>query len=81
MLVIGRFFIGIGGARVINRRYISTYVAPKSRTKWNSAYVAGSIVGRGVGPIAGAGLYSLNTQIFGVSINGMNSPGLVMGIV
>jgi MFS family permease len=81
MLLLGRFMIGIGGARVLNRRYISTYVAPKARTFWNSAYVAGSIIGRGVGPICAAGLYYLNFSVFGISINGMNSPALLMGLI
>lgn len=81
MLVIGRILIGIGGARVINRRYISTYVSLKERTAWNSAYVAGSIIGRGVGPIAAAGLYFVNYNFFGISINGLNFPALIMGII
>ena len=81
MLTFGRFLIGIGGARVINRRYIATYVAPKARTFWNSAYVACSIIGRGVGPIAAAGLFFLDINIFGLEINGMNSPALLMAII
>ena len=81
MLVAGRLLVGVGGARVINRRYISSYVAPQARTAWNSAYVAGSIVGRGVGPIVGAGLFFVDFEVLGISVNGLNSPALFMGIV
>ncbi|OMJ83096.1 hypothetical protein SteCoe_16079 [Stentor coeruleus] len=81
MLLLGRFLIGVGGARVINRRYIATYVKPRSRTVWNSAYVAGSIVGRGMGPVLGALLYYVDFQLFGYNMNGMNFPSLIMGIV
>lgn len=81
MLLLGRFLIGVGGARVINRRYIATYVKPRSRTVWNSAYVAGSIVGRGMGPVLGALLYYIDFQWFGYDMNGMNFPSLIMGMV
>lgn len=81
MLLLGRFLIGVGGARVINRRYIATYVKLRSRTVWNSAYVAGSIVGRGMGPVLGALLYYIDFQWFGYDMNGMNFPSLIMGMV
>lgn len=81
MLLLGRFLIGIGAARVINRRYITTFVSLKARTTWNSFYVAGSIVGRGLGPIVAAGLYSMKFNIEGYEINGINSPALLMAII
>ncbi|OMJ78766.1 hypothetical protein SteCoe_21339 [Stentor coeruleus] len=81
MLLLGRFLIGIGAARVINRRYITTYVSLKARTTWNSFYVAGSIIGRGFGPIVAAGLYSMEFDLLGYEINGINSPALFMACI
>ncbi|OMJ69406.1 hypothetical protein SteCoe_32874 [Stentor coeruleus] len=81
MLLLGRFLIGVGGARVINRRYIATYIKPRSRTVWNSAYVAGSIIGRGFGPIIGALLYDVDFEFLGFRMNGMTFPSIIMGIV
>mmetsp|Transcript_12492 Transcript_12492/g.18201 ORF Transcript_12492/g.18201 Transcript_12492/m.18201 type:complete len:440 (+) Transcript_12492:38-1357(+) len=81
VLVLGRLLIGIGGPRVINRRYIATYVSLSARTKWNTAYVAGSILGMGCGPFASAGLYYFQGSLFGLSITSFNSCALVMTVV
>jgi MFS family permease len=43
--------------------------------------VAGSIVGRGMGPVLGALLYYVDFQWLGYNMNGMNFPSLIMGIV
>ena len=81
VLVLGRLLIGIGGPRVINRRYIATYVSLNARTKWNTAYVAGSILGMGCGPFISAGLYYFQGSLFGLSITSFNSCALVMTVV
>lgn len=81
LLFVGRLMIGIGGPRVINRRYIAVYVAVKARTRWNAAYVAGSILGMACGPFAAAGLFYANFTFLGFTVNGMNSPAFVMVII
>lgn len=81
LMLAGRLLIGIGGARVINRRYIATYVHPRARTFWNSVFVAGSIVGRGLGPYISTWLLDLNTSIGFIEINKFTSAPLLMGSV
>lgn len=81
LLLAGRLLIGVGGARVINRRYIATYVKPRARTAWNSAYVAGSIIGRGLGPFISSWLLTVDFHIYGIHINSFTSAPLLMALV
>ena len=81
LLLAGRLLIGVGGARVINRRYIATYVKPHARTAWNSAYVAGSIIGRGLGPFISSWLLSVDFYISSIHINPFTSAPLLMALV
>jgi MFS family permease len=57
LLLIGRFLCGLGGARAINRRYISDHVPMKQLTSASAAFVSASALGMAVGP-AIAGLLS-----------------------
>jgi MFS family permease len=81
IMLLGRLLIGVGGARVINRRYIATYVHPRARTFWNSAFVAGSIIGRGLGPYISTFLLDVNFSLFFVEINEFTAAPLLMGSV
>jgi MFS family permease len=81
LLFVGRMLIGVGGPRVINRRYIAVYVAVKARTKWNAFYVAGSILGMACGPFAAAGLFYADFKFMGLTVNGMNCPAFVMIVI
>ncbi|CAG9323071.1 unnamed protein product [Blepharisma stoltei] len=79
-LFLGRIMIGVGGSRVINRRYISVYVPVNERTSWNAYYAAGRVLGVAFGTFAAAELYNVNSSFLGLTINGMNSCAFVMGI-
>ena len=81
LMLAGRLLIGIGGARVINRRYIATYVHPRARTFWNSVFVAGSIIGRGLGPYISTWLLDINISLSFIEINKFTSAPLLMGSV
>jgi MFS family permease len=76
--VFGRVLIGIGGARIINRKYINFYVDKSVVSNWNYFYLAGSIVGRGVGPILASSLYFIDYPTD--YINGLTAPALLMSL-
>jgi MFS family permease len=59
LLFFGRFCIGIGGARVINRRYIVDTVSVKQRTRISTIFVASGALGMALGPLMGGGLSSI----------------------
>jgi MFS family permease len=82
LLFAGRFAVGMGGARAINRRYIADYVSLRARTKWSVAYVACSTLGTAIGPIL-AGLLLLIDEytVAGFTVNKLNSPALLMFFV
>lgn len=74
--IFGRVLIGMGGSRIINRRYISRFVNKSVQSNWKNFYIAGSIVGRGMGPILASSLYYIDYPTS--SINGVNAPALLM---
>lgn len=81
LLFIGRFLIGVGGPRVLNRRYILAYTSIRVRTRWTAFYISGTLLGMAIGPFLAACLYTINTTIGGATVNGINSPALVMAII
>jgi MFS family permease len=81
MLLLGRLLIGLGGPRMIHRRYLSVYVTVKARTKWSTLYVFGTALGMSLGPFLAAQLYQVSTTFLGFSVNRFNCAGLVMGCV
>ena len=81
LLVLGRILMGVGRPRVINRRYITTYVSLSVRTKWNTFYAAGSILGMAFGPLAFSGFYYFRGSLFGLSVTHFNSCALIMSAI
>lgn len=81
MLLLGRLLIGLGGPRMIHRRYLSVYVTVKARTKWNTLYVFGTALGMSLGPFLAAQLYQVHTTFLGLTVNKFNCAGLVMGCI
>ena len=54
VLLLSRFFVGLGCYRSANRRYIADFVSRKSRTAASSAFVAASSAGGAAGPLFAA---------------------------
>ena len=79
LAVLGRVLIGVGGPRIINRKYIKLYVDKSVVSNWNYFYLAGSIVGRGVGPILASSLYFIDYPTN--YINGLTAPALLMSLL
>lgn len=79
LAVFGRVLIGVGGARIINRKYINLYVDKAVVSNWNYFYLAGSIVGRGMGPILASSLYYIDYS--SEYINGLTAPALLMSVL
>lgn len=80
LLLLGRFLCGLGGARAINRRYISDHVPSKQLTSASAAFVSASALGMAVGPALAGVLSKLDFKIFGAPVNFVTSPGWVMGV-
>eukprot|EP00271_Cylindrocystis_brebissonii_P004880 TRINITY_DN16802_c0_g1_i1.p1 TRINITY_DN16802_c0_g1~~TRINITY_DN16802_c0_g1_i1.p1 ORF type:complete len:740 (+),score=168.01 TRINITY_DN16802_c0_g1_i1:199-2418(+) len=78
MLLVGRALAGLGGARAINRRYISDHVPTKMRTVASAAFVSASALGMAVGPAMAGLLNLLNVKVLGFTINAVTSPGWLM---
>jgi hypothetical protein len=64
LLLIGRFLCGLGGARAINRRYISDHVPIKQLTSASAAFVSASALGMAVGPAIASLLSSVDFKVF-----------------
>lgn len=78
LLLLGRFLCGMGGARAINRRYISDHVPMKQLTSASAAFVSASALGMAVGPALAGALSNLNFEIHGAPVNFVTAPGWVM---
>eukprot|EP01016_Furgasonia_blochmanni_P057127 TRINITY_DN9862_c0_g3_i1.p1 TRINITY_DN9862_c0_g3~~TRINITY_DN9862_c0_g3_i1.p1 ORF type:complete len:709 (+),score=161.53 TRINITY_DN9862_c0_g3_i1:174-2300(+) len=50
LLILGRLLIGVGGARVLARKYIAFNIAEYAKTKYSSYFVLFSALGMTVGP-------------------------------
>ncbi|XP_024368342.1 SPX domain-containing membrane protein OsI_21475 [Physcomitrium patens] len=78
LLLLGRFLCGLGGARAINRRYISDHVPVKQLTSASAAFVSASALGMAVGPALAGALSKLNFKIYGAPVNFVTSPGWLL---
>jgi hypothetical protein len=83
MVILGRALTGLGGPRVLNRRYIADNVRIEDRTRASALFVACSGAGMAVGPILAVVLQHVDTRVHllgygGVVINGLTAPGWVM---
>ncbi len=79
MLLMGRAFIGLGGPRVINRRYIADTVPLHDRTFFSAAFVASGSLGMATGP-ALAGVLShthFDMGEFGI-VDELKAPSWIM---
>ena len=50
MIVLGRAFIGIGGCRILSRKYIASIIPDKHKPKVASLFVCAFAVGMTLGP-------------------------------
>jgi len=85
ILLIGRIGVGLGGPRVINRRYIAD-VSPRSqRTAISAAFVsltaAGTAVGPGLAAICQNINFTVETTHGSFVFNGLTAPGYIMFVV
>ncbi|CAK9261087.1 unnamed protein product [Sphagnum jensenii] len=78
LLLIGRFLCGLGGARAINRRYISDHVPMKQLTSASAAFVSASALGMAVGPAIAGLLSHVDFELFGAPVNFVTAPGWLM---
>jgi len=79
LLLLGRVLVGMGGARVVNRRYIADHVDLEYRTEASAAFVASTALGMAVGPGIAAAIASLPPfQLLGLPANGLTLPGYGM---
>lgn len=59
----GLDFFRLGGARAINRRYISDHVPVKQLTSASAAFVSASALGMAVGPALAGSLSKLDFKV------------------
>ncbi|KAG0605422.1 hypothetical protein M758_9G057600 [Ceratodon purpureus] len=78
LLLLGRFLCGLGGARAINRRYISDHVPVKQLTSASAAFVSASALGMAVGPALAGALSKFDFKIYGAPVNFVTAPGWLM---
>jgi len=83
-LFAGRFLVGLGGCRGLNRRYIADNVSSIHRTQTLSWFVSAGAAGMAFGPAMAVALHQLNLIFkipftsYELELNGENSPGLLM---
>lgn len=53
VLFVGRFLVGLGGARCVNRRYVADYISIRLRTRFSVISVACATLGTALGSIIG----------------------------
>lgn len=85
LVLIGRIGVGLGGPRVINRRYIADVSPIAQRTAISATFVTLSAAGTAVGPGLSAICQSIDFKIetsHGTFIfNGLTAPGYIMFVV
>lgn len=77
LLFLGRFCIGVGGSRVVNRRYTAETVSVKLRTNYSAYFVFAGSFGMALGPFIGAGLTNVNFKFLGLTVNNLTAPAYV----
>lgn len=79
VVILGRVVVGMGGARVVNRRYIADHVDLSYRTEASAAFVGFTALGMAVGPGLAALISLIPPFSFaGMPFNSMTNPGYVM---
>ena len=85
LVLLGRIGIGLGGPRVINRRYIADASPIEQRTAISAAFVtlsaAGTAVGPGLAAICQNIDFTIETAQGSFIINGLSAPGYIMFVV
>uniref|UniRef100_A0A2P2J669 SPX domain-containing protein n=2 Tax=Rhizophora mucronata TaxID=61149 RepID=A0A2P2J669_RHIMU len=79
VLLLGRFFCGLGSARAVNRRYISDCVPLKLRMRASAGFVGASALGMACGP-ALACLFQTKFKIYKLTFNEETLPGWIMAL-
>ncbi|GAB0495835.1 hypothetical protein MMPV_007142 [Pyropia vietnamensis] len=76
MVLVGRLLVGCGGARAINRRFISDFSARADRTRRSAEFVSVSALGMAAGP-ALASVLSRAPEgvVVGLAFNRLTTPG------
>ena len=77
LLFLGRFCIGVGGSRVINRRYIADTVSVSERTKFSAAFVAAGSLGMALGPFVAGGMTYIDLKAGWLTINHLTAPSIL----
>ncbi len=60
LLLLSRFLFGLGGSKVVHRKYIANYVDKSMWTKYNSRLIFMSFSGMCVGPLVYLGMFYYN---------------------
>eukprot|EP00127_Corallochytrium_limacisporum_P007340 Clim_evm27s247 gene=Clim_evmTU27s247 len=82
MVLAGRLLCGFGGARAVNRRFITDEVPLRARVKACSQFVTASALGVSVGPLVAAVLgYMPDFEVLGVSFDKATAPGWFMALM
>ena len=50
LLIVGRIFLGAGGARIVTRKFVALMVVTSARTKYSAIFVAFTALGKTQGP-------------------------------
>ena len=78
MVLMGRFFVGFGSARSINRRYIADVFSKADRTSASADFVTYAAFGMAAGPAAAFGLAHLDFDDSNLLWTDVNAPGWIM---
>lgn len=85
MCVLGRAITGLGGPRLINRRYVADATPFSLRTAASVSFAGATALGAAMGPAAAIMLdyfdIKINSPLGVVHINGMTGPGWLMAIL
>lgn len=85
MCVLGRAITGLGGPRLINRRYVADATPFSLRTAASASFAGATALGAAMGPAAAILLDYMNMEIVTpvgvIYINGMTGPGYLMAIL
>jgi hypothetical protein len=78
MVLLGRFLIGFGSARSINRRYIADVFSKADRTAASADFVTYAAFGMAAGPAAAFGLGHVSFDKNNLLWSNVNAPGWIM---
>eukprot|EP00536_Pseudo-nitzschia_multiseries_P008129 jgi/Psemu1/240912/estExt_Genewise1.C_2010016 len=81
MVLIGRFLVGFGSARSINRRYIADVFSKADRTAASADFVTYAALGMAAGPAAAAGVGHLHFDASNLLWSDVNASSWIMVVV